>query len=260
METSLGPSVILLALHTLLSHAHRLNLKKRQEIPEPLSVRYRPLKIVIDNRKPQVRPMILLRPLLAFATHSNLLNLAESYFTSLLNPFKSAQLPCSLEISRFTNLENLSKSTSPAELVEKLLSTPQSTLTLYLPHDSQLSLHIQTPYQHSQTTYQWIPPFTLKTSSPSSPDGEISFDALSDAESPIVLAVQESLSSTTHTLLGPTWHKLDHHEFVRDTQHLRVDLLPDTAIIVTHNGQEKACINTSLEDVLASVPLSDKAM
>ena len=30
---SLGPTVILLALHTLLSHAHHLNLKKRQEIP-----------------------------------------------------------------------------------------------------------------------------------------------------------------------------------------------------------------------------------
>jgi hypothetical protein len=255
MEPSLLPTVILLALHTLLSHAHHLNLKKRQEIPEPLSVRYLSHKPIIEIRKPQVRPMVLLRPLLAFATHSNLLNLAENYFTSLLNPFQSAQLPCSLEVSRFSNLENLSKATSPPDLVDQLLSTPQSTLTLYLPHDSQLSLQIQTPYQHSQTTYQWMPPFTLKTSSPSSPDGEISFDALTDAESPIILAVQESLSSATHTLLGSTWRKLDHHDFVRNAETLRIDLLPDTAIIATYNGQERACINTSLQDVLASIPL-----
>ena len=173
-----------------------------------------------------------------------------------IGTFRSARIRLvDLEISRFSNLENLSKATSPPDLVDQLLSTPQSTLTLYLPHDSQLSLQIQTPYQHSQiVTYHWIPPFTLKTSSPSSPDGEISFDALTDAESPIILAVQESLSSATHAILGPTWHKLDHHDFVRNTETLRIDLFPDTAILVTHNGQEKACINMSLQDVLASIP------
>jgi hypothetical protein len=33
-------TIILLSQRILLSHAHYLNLKKRQEVPEPLSLRY----------------------------------------------------------------------------------------------------------------------------------------------------------------------------------------------------------------------------
>lgn len=200
--------------------------------------------------------MVLLRPLLAFSIHNNLLDLAEKYFTSLVEVFKSANLPCSLSISRFSNLETLSNGSSPSELAEILLTTPHSTLTLFLPGDWSLSLQIQTPYQHPQTTYQWIAPFTLKTSSPSSPDGEISFDALSDAESPIMLAVEESLALVTSQFLGPSWRKIELHEFQRQGQRIRVELRnidQDGKIIVIDGSQESECINRSLQDILANI-------
>jgi hypothetical protein len=200
--------------------------------------------------------MILLRPLLAFAIHSNLLNLAETYFKSLLEPFESAHLPCSLEISRFSNFESLTKCTSPADLLDTLLTTTQSNLTLYLPSDSSLSLQIQTPYQHSQTTYQWIAPFTLKTSSVSSPDGEITFDALSDAESPIMLAVEESLASTAQNILGHQWRKIEMREFERRGRHVRVELRSFNhagKIVVVHGTKEMECTDRSLQDVLAYI-------
>ena len=248
--------MILLSLHALLSHAHRLILNKRQEVPEPLSTRYSLQDSQVHKRKPQVRPMVLLRPLLAFAIHNNLLDLAEKYFTSLLESFNSAKLPCSLEISRFSNLETLSNTSSPLELIEILLTTPHSTFTLFLPGDSSLSLQIQTPYQHSQTTYQWVAPFTLKTSSPSSPDGEISFDALSDAESPIMLAVEESLSLVTSQFLGPSWRKLDLHHFERQGRRILVELRyidQDGKIIVINGSEETECVNRSLQDLLANI-------
>jgi hypothetical protein len=200
--------------------------------------------------------MVLLRPLLAYAIHNNLLDLAEKYFTSLLETFKSANLLCSLEISRFSNLETLSNGSSAPELLEILLTTPHSTLTLFLPDDSSLSLQIQTPYQHSQTTYQWIAPFTLKTSSPSSPDGEISFDALSDAESPIMLAVEESLALVTSQFLGPSWRKIELHQFERQGQRIQVELRhidQNGKIVVINGSEETECLNRSLQDVLANI-------
>src|SRR5579862_164233 len=115
-----------------------------------------------DLRKPQLRPIPLLRPILAFCTHNHLLGLAETYFASLLEPFKVARLPCSLEIWRYSNLEAISRCNTPAELLAVLLTTPESTLTLSLPADSSLSLQIRTPYQSSQTTYQWVHPFYLR--------------------------------------------------------------------------------------------------
>ena len=210
------------------------------------------------SRKLQVRPIILLRPLLAFSTHKHLLNLAEIYFTSLLEPFQQARLPCSLEISRFTNFESLATtSPTPATVIETLLTTTQSTLTLFLPSDSSLSLQIQTPYQNSsQQTYQWLPPFTLKTSSLSSSNGEISFDALSDAESPIMLAVEESLSAVTAALLGPGWRKIEMREFEKDGKRIRVELRGSDhvgKIIVLNGSEEISCVNSSLQDILSSI-------
>jgi hypothetical protein len=201
--------------------------------------------------------MLLLRPLVAFNIHKHLLGLAEIYFKSLLEPFKAANLACSLEINRCSNLENITNSTSAPDLLENLLTTAQSTLTLYLPADSSLSLQIQTPFQHSQTTYQWIPPFTLKTSSLSSADGEISFDALSDAESPIMLAVEESLALATLDFLGPEWRKIELREFERNGHRIRVELRgSDHAgrIMVINGTEEMECTTTQpLQQILAGI-------
>jgi len=130
-------------------------------------------------------------------------------------------------------------------------------LTLFLPSDSSLSLQIQTPYQNSsQQTYQWLPPFTLKTSSLSSSNGEISFDALSDAESPIMLAVEESLSAVTAALLGPGWRKIEMREFEKDGKRIRVELRGSDhvgKIIVLNGSEEISCVNSSLKDILGSI-------
>lgn len=198
--------------------------------------------------------MFLLRPLLAFTNHNHLLSLAEAYFISILESFKSAKLPCALEISRFSNLNTLSNDSSPPELIDTLLTTPESTLSLLLPVDFYLSLRIQTPYQH---TPAWIPPFTLKTSTPSSPDGEISFDSLNDAEGPIMLAVEESLSSATSQFLGQSWRKIELREFENQRQRIRVEIRRvngNGKIISARKGSEDIeCINRSLQDILANI-------
>jgi hypothetical protein len=250
------PTIILASLHILLSYAHHLNLKKRQDVPEPLSTRYLSHRIVVNERKPQVRPLVFIRPLVAFATHNNLLEVAENNFASLLKPFILAKVPCSIKISRFSNLESLLTCSSPVQLVETLLSTPHSTINLLLPGDSSLYLQIQTPYQHSHVINHWIAPYALKTSSPTSPDGEISFDTLSDAESPIKLAVEESLAIVASEFLGPAWRKVEIREFENRGKRIRVELRHSNnegKVIVVNGSEEIECINRSLQDVLATI-------
>jgi hypothetical protein len=203
--------------------------------------------------------MVLLRPLIAYATHNILLGLAETYFSSLLEPFKAAGLPCSLEISRFSNLASLTNNTTPPDLLETLLTTTQSTLTLLLPADYTLSLQIQTPYQHNQSLYQWIAPFILKTSSLGTADGEIAFDALSDAESPIMSAVEESLAAITSEILGPRWRKVELREFENAGRRIRVELRggdQEGRIVVLSGGEEADCRNRGLRDVLSEITAS----
>jgi hypothetical protein len=198
--------------------------------------------------------MILFRPLLAFATHIHVLNLTESYVNSLLEPFKAAQLPCSLEISRLSNYESLSTCSTPQELIEKLLTTTESTVTVFLPSDCSVSLQIQTPYQHSQQTFSWFSPFTLTTSSPTAPDGVISFDALCDAEGSIMSAVYESLAFAVQQILGSSWQKLDSCEFETKGKRIRVELQKESGKLAVLDGSEEIeCVNTSLEQVLRSI-------
>ena len=129
-------------------------------------------------------------------------------------------------------------------------------MTLSLPADSSLSLQIQTPYQLSQATYQWIHPFLLKTSSLTAPDGEISFDALSDAESPIMLAVEESLSAATLEILGHGWRRIEMREFDHAGRRIRVELRGRNhmgKIVVVNGSDEIECINRGLKEVLLGV-------
>ena len=212
--------------------------------------------LIHKNRKSQLRPLVLLRPILAFVIHNSLLSLAESYFNAVLAPLKSANLHCSLEISRFTNLKGLSEKSLPPDLVETLLTTMKSKFVLYLPGDTSLTLRIQTPYQHPPQTYAWVAPFDLKTCSPSAPDRDISFDALSDAESLIVMAVDESLSLATSHILGSKWRKMEMRRFENGQRRLHVGIernsqdLGGTIVVKMGDGEGIPCINRSLSDVL----------
>lgn len=202
--------------------------------------------------------MVLLRPILAFVIHNSILNLTESYFDALVSPLKSANLPCSLEVSRFTNLKGLSAKSSPPELAESLLTTMKSKLVLYLPSDTSLTLSIQTPYQHPPHPSIWAPLFDLKTSSPSGADRQISFDALSDAESLIVMTVDESLSLITSHILGPQWRKMELRRFENGKRQLHVGIHRNshdqggTIIVKSGDGADVPCIDKSLSDVLAN--------
>jgi len=202
--------------------------------------------------------MVLLRPILAFIIHTNLLSVAESYFNALLTPLKSANLHCSLEISRFTNLQGLSEISSAPVLVETILTTMKSNLVLNLPGDTSLTLRIQTPYQHAPLPYAWVSPFDLKTCSPSAPDRDISFDALSDAESLIVMAVDESVSLATGHMLGSKWRKVEMRHFENGQRRLNVGIernsqdLGGTIVVKMGDSEGIPCTNRSLSDVLAN--------
>jgi hypothetical protein len=99
----------------------------------------------------------------------------------------------------------------------------------------------------------------LKTSSPTAPDREISFDALSDAESLIISAIDESLASATSQLLGPTWRKVELRRFERGEKRLQVGIQRTSAdrggiiVVKLGDGQAIQCTNRSLSNILANL-------
>jgi hypothetical protein len=126
---------------------------------------------------------------------------------------------------------------------------------MLLPCDYSLSLKIQTPYQHFQTTLQWLAPFTLTTSSPTS-DGVISFDTLCDAETAISTTVNESVAQMVRQILGPSWQMVDLCEFEKKGKRIILERRKGNQgmkLVVVDGSNEIECVNTSLEYVLLNV-------
>jgi hypothetical protein len=87
----------------------------------------------------------------------------------------------------------------------------------------------------------------------------MSFDALSDAESPIMSAVEESLAETTTQILGPSWRKVNLREFENAGRRIRVEIRggdQQGRIVVVSGIQEIECHSRSLRDVLMGITAS----
>ena len=89
-EDALAQAVIL-AARLLLVEAHRDRLKKRSEIPPPLS-----------DKTANERPLLpLLRPVMAFIMHRSMMEQLNAYLDTILNVLSAAKINTSLQPARF---------------------------------------------------------------------------------------------------------------------------------------------------------------
>ncbi|KAL2002159.1 hypothetical protein VTN02DRAFT_514 [Thermoascus thermophilus] len=97
------------AMRILLSYAHRQNLRRRTQIPPPLTPKKRP-----------VPEYPLLRPIAAYLQHSSHVRSLESFLNDIYRTLKSAGLESSYTANPFASV-NLSRERKPAPVVERLV-------------------------------------------------------------------------------------------------------------------------------------------
>lgn len=143
---------IALAARLLLAQAHRDRLKKRSEIPAPLS-----------GEKRDEKPLLpILRPVMAFILHNAALEQLNKYLSIIFKVLSEANISSSTRSARF---ELQLEPDMTAEALTTLLVQPwtsKATLTLSPPDSDPLSLEFKV-----QTTlaYRTGPVFTLSSSS-----------------------------------------------------------------------------------------------
>jgi mediator of RNA polymerase II transcription subunit 17 len=86
------------ALRLLLTHEHHMRLYRRSQIPPPMTQ---------HKRQPPMPP--LLRTLLAMFSHLNAVDAVKNYFDVVVKTFKSAGLDTTVQMTRETSWEKLTK-------------------------------------------------------------------------------------------------------------------------------------------------------
>ncbi|KAL8786315.1 MAG: hypothetical protein Q9195_008242, partial [Heterodermia aff. obscurata] len=117
------PTGIDIALHILLSHAHRQNLRHRSAPPPPLT----------DGRNP--RPVYqILKPIIEHLRHRSNLQSCTTFLTNLTQTLSSADLVLTLQNDSTSpwNIPDNLQPTATQSLLHALTTPPQSTLTLTL--------------------------------------------------------------------------------------------------------------------------------
>jgi mediator of RNA polymerase II transcription subunit 17, fungi type len=92
-ESSTEAEAIAHALHILLSYAHRQNLRRRTQLPAPLT-----------NQKRTTPPYQLLRPILALMQHEAHCSALQSFLHDIYQVLQSAGLPSKYTNSKFSSL------------------------------------------------------------------------------------------------------------------------------------------------------------
>ncbi|KAI9721083.1 MAG: hypothetical protein M1812_002564 [Candelaria pacifica] len=179
---------IALSLRILLSHAHRQTLRRRSQLPPPITERKRPTPI-----------QAILRPILSHLQHTTALSTLAHFFTTLTLPLHSASLPFTTSTTSAFSAQILShavevtaKSSSPIveSLVETLSRPLESTTTITLPCSTTLTLKTRT---HLGTTYELVSPSSSMLSADLPPS--MHFTSPSELRSYIVYVLTISLVS-----------------------------------------------------------------
>ena len=130
------PTGIDIALHILLSHAHRQNLRRRSAPPPPLN----------DARRP--RPVYqILKPIIEHLRHQSNLQTCNEFFADLIKILATGDLKLGLQQDTKASWnipDNLSTTQSndagaTETLIQSLIASPRSSFALSLP--SKQSLH-----------------------------------------------------------------------------------------------------------------------
>ncbi|KAF3939630.1 hypothetical protein ABW19_dt0203354 [Dactylella cylindrospora] len=121
-----------MALHILLSHAHRQNLKRRH-LPPP----------VLTLRPPVSPPLYLLRPIASHLRHQESVNEFKMSAESLVGYATSASLASHISIERCHNCLSKEMSTVDAA-VESLIGFIETKATIFFPGSWKIIVLIQT--------------------------------------------------------------------------------------------------------------------
>ncbi|KAI9769956.1 MAG: RNA polymerase II mediator complex subunit [Geoglossum simile] len=138
---------IALALRILLSYAHRLNLKRRSQLPPP-----------IDRKRP-IPPHFILHPILVHLLHQQALRALTSLLESLVAPAVAAGLHASYSLSTYTNCTSPVKpptaiatqmtwktavSTPADTVVDRFKDRLESIAAIHFPGNQKLTLEVYT--------------------------------------------------------------------------------------------------------------------
>lgn len=124
-------------IHILFAFAHRQNLHRRTQIPQPLSAKQRNI--------PEYQ---LLRPVMAYLQHASHVRWLESFLRDIYGLLRVSRINCEYKSAPFSSI-NLAQKNRPAPTVEALaeefLRPLESTFsgTLAIPRNS-LKVHIRT--------------------------------------------------------------------------------------------------------------------
>ena len=131
------PTGIDIALHILLSHAHRQNLRRRSAPPPPLN----------DARRP--RPVYqILKPIIEHLRHQSNLQTCNEFFADLIKILATGDLKLGLQQDtkaswnipdNLLSTEQTNDAGATETLIQSLIASPRSSFTLSLP--SKQSLH-----------------------------------------------------------------------------------------------------------------------
>ena len=119
-----------IALHILLSHAHRQNLRRRSAPPPPLQ----------DGRRP--RPVYqILKPIIEHLQHRSNIQSCNNFIANLTKTLATGDLVLALQqdTSSWNIPDNLTNPSATENLIQSLISPPRCSLTLSPP--SKQSLH-----------------------------------------------------------------------------------------------------------------------
>ncbi|KAJ5771577.1 Mediator complex subunit Med17 [Penicillium odoratum] len=182
------------SLRILLSFAHRQNLRRRTQIPPPLTSKRR--------TTPEYH---LLRPALAYFQHLAQLRQLESFLREIFGVLRSSGLDIpELTTKTFTNgppLPSISSETPLETLIRKFLTPIESVLrgNLFTP-DSFFSITIRTNLS--------APPFGTYY------DVSFNFPSFSDVKSPGRVALRDEVEAAiTHILLLDLVSRISSHEW-----------------------------------------------
>ena len=199
------PTGIDIALHVLLSHAHRQNLRRRSAPPPPLN----------EGKRP--RPIYqILKPIIEHLRHRTNIQSCTNFLTDLTKTLATADLTLTLQqdtTSSWNIPANLtSPQTNPTEtLLQSLTAPPQSTFTLSLP-SSTLTLTLLTnlfPPSYGTTYHSTLSPSTPETLTAKLPP-TTSLTSASDLEAHIIHILTVDLVDHIRSSL-PGWSVEDQH-------------------------------------------------
>ena len=175
-EDKLAESIAL-SLRILLSYAHRQNLRRRSQLPPPLT-----------ERKPPRVIYAILRPILTYLQHQSALTATRRSLRVMLRPFVAAGLRCDFDVATLSSLKPMTLvevNTDPGKaqvetLIDALNRPLESSVTITLPALTKLDVRIRTHLYPPTLGTDYI--VTANATAPPSIPSTINFTSASDFE------------------------------------------------------------------------------